>query len=102
MSSVTNVTQDTIRYDKRDFQTNTALKAEYVLKVNNVKDDAATKSSSIAHKKNKNPENLPAIRNTTSIRKARKLIVLTLLFISCFSMSVYIGYTATFMLFTIK
>ena len=102
MSSVANVTQDTIRYDKRDFQTNSALKAEYVLKVNNVKDEAITKSSSTAHKKNKNPKNLPAIRTNTSIRKARKLIILTLLFISCFSMSVYIGYTASFLLFTIK
>lgn len=102
MSTNTNVTQDTIRYNKKDFQTNSTLKAEYVLKVNNVKEDAHTKSSSTAHKKNKNPENLPAVRNNTSIRKARKLIVLTLLFISCFSMSVYIGYTATFMLFTIK
>jgi hypothetical protein len=77
----------------------TNLVPEYVLKVDNT---ISQKKSHETSRKNKNPRNLPAIRNEAHLRAVKKIIVFTFLFLSAFSAAVFIGYNATFMLFTLK
>ncbi len=98
------VTQNTIRFSKESFKPYIPVTDEYVLKINNIADESISKEMS-KHKLNhvnKNPNNLPAIRKNVSMKKVRKIIALTVLFVSAFSISAYIGYNVTFLLFTLK
>ena len=100
----TTVTQNTIRYSKETFRPYIPIEDEYVLKVDNINDNSISKELSkhrLGHV-NKNPNNLPAIRKNVSIKRVRKIIALTVLFISAFSISAFIGYNVTFLLFTLK
>ena len=98
------VTQNTIRFNKESFKPHVLVTDEYVLKVDNINDNSISKEIS-KHKltqSNKNPNNLPAIRKNVSMKRVKKIIALTVLFISAFSISAYIGYNVTFLLFTLK
>jgi hypothetical protein len=96
------VTENTIRFSKDSFRTYTPVEPEYVLKVNNINDSSIAKELSKHSKVSKNPNNLPAVRKNVSMKKVKKIIALTFLFVSAFSVAAIIGYNVTFMLFTIK
>ena len=93
------VSVNTTTIKNADFNVS-ALKPEYVLKVNNMPEETKVQPKSVNTKKNPNPENLPAIRKT-GMRKGKKVFLYFLFFLFIFSVCAFIGYKTVFYLFTI-
>jgi len=93
------VSTDTIAIKNADY-TVTAVKPEYVLKVNNIPEKKEVQTKSLHTKSNPNPENLPAIRKT-GMGKGKKAFLYIFFFLFIFAVCVFIGYKTVFYLFTI-